>query len=424
MASGPLDGIRVLEFTQIIAGPLGCMLLSDLGADVIKVEPPHGEPWRLQGQFVPFESKTFQSLNRGKRSLAIDVSDPKAQDAIHRLVAEMDVVVINYRPDVAERLRIDYETLRAIKPDLIYLDNTAFGRNGPNADRPGYDIVVQAASGLTAAVGKTDERGAPVVGPAVADATTGYAIAWGVTAALFHRERTGEGQIVETSLLTNALMLQHTGVMSLPAADAAQREDFKTALQAARENGTPYAEFLEQRTAIMRAALGSGNIYYRGFVTKDGAISIGSLSAGLREKVRQVLGVEHNRDEPGYDPMDPEQQQSDIELRDRVEAMIREKSTDYWVETFEAGGVPVSPVKFVQELIDDPQVIENGYMWELEHDITGPQTMPASPLKMSASPTAPQGAAPPLGRDSDEILASVGLSEAEIAEMREAGTVR
>ena len=424
MASGPLDGIRVLEFTQIIAGPFACQNLADMGAQVVKVEPPEGEPWRIAGEFMPGESKQYQSLNRGKQSLVLALQEPEAQQIVHDLIPSFDVVVINYRPDVPARLKIDYETLSALRPDLIYVDNTAFGRDGPWSHRPGYDIVVQAASGLTAAVGKTDERGAPIVGPAVADATTGYAIAWGVTAALFHRERTGEGQIVETSLLTNALMLQHTGVMSLPAADAAQREDFKTALRAARENGTPYAEFLEQRTAIMRAALGSGNIYYRGFVTKDGAISIGSLSAGLREKVRQVLGVEHNRDEPDYDPMDPEQQQSDIELRDRVEAMIREKSTDYWVETFEAGGVPVSPVKFVQELIDDPQVIENGYMWELEHDITGPQTMPASPLKMSASPTAPQGAAPPLGRDSDEILASVCLSEAEIAEMREAGTVR
>ena len=175
--TGPLDGIRVLEFTQIIAGPLGCMLLADLGAEVIKVEPPQGEPWRLQGQFIPLESKTFQSLNRGKRSLSLDVSRPEAQAAIHRLVQDMDVVVINYRPDVAARLSIDYDTLRAIKPNLIYLDNTAFGREGPWADRPGYDIVVQAASGLTAAVGKTDDKGTPIVGPAVADATTGYAVA-------------------------------------------------------------------------------------------------------------------------------------------------------------------------------------------------------------------------------------------------------
>lgn len=421
--TGPLTGIKVLEFTQIIAGPLGCMLLADLGAEVIKVEPPQGEPWRLQGQFIPLESKTFQSLNRGKQSLSIDVSRPEAQAAIHRLVADMDVVVINYRPDVAARLKIDYETLRAIKPDLVYVDNTAFGRAGPWADRPGYDIVVQAASGLTAAVGKVDDKGAPVVGPAVADATTGYALAWGVTAALFHRERTGEGQMVETSLLTNALMLQHTSFMELPAADAAQRAAFKQALDEARANGTPYAEFLEQRTAILRAGVGAA-IYYRNFLTKDGAIAIGALSAGVRQRVRDTLGIEHNRDEEGYDPLDPEQRERDLAITEEVEAMIRAESTDHWVALFEAHRVPVSPVYFVQELIDQEQVLANGYVVELEHDLTGPQRMPAPPLKMSVTPPEPTAAAPPLGRDTDSILAGIGYSEDEIAALREGGVIR
>ena len=169
MASGPLDGVRVLEFTQIIAGPLSCQLLADLGADVVKIEPPHGEPWRLNAQFVPLESKTFQGLNRGKRSLAIDLGHPDARDVIYKLIPEIDVVVINYRPDVPEKLGIDYETLRSIRPDLIYADNTAFGREGPWANRPGYDIVVQAASGLMAGLSKLDDRGNPKVGGAYAD---------------------------------------------------------------------------------------------------------------------------------------------------------------------------------------------------------------------------------------------------------------
>ncbi len=421
--TGPLDGIRVLEFTQIIAGPLGCMLLADLGAEVIKVEPPQGEPWRLQGQFIPFESKTFQSLNRGKRSLSLDVSRPEAQAAIHRLVEDMDVVVINYRPDVAARLSIDYDTLRAIKPNLIYLDNTAFGREGPWADRPGYDIVVQAASGLTAAVGKTDDKGTPIVGPAVADATTGYAVAWGVTAALFHRERTGEGQMVETSLLANALMLQHTSFMELPAADAVQRGAFAQALEEARAQGTPYAEFLQQRTAMLRASMGA-SIYYRNFLTKDGAIAIGALSAGVRDRVRAVLGVEHNRDESDYDPLDPAQRERDQTLTEQVEAMIRAESTEYWVATFEAGKVPVSPVNFVQELIDDPQVAANDYVVSLDHDLTGPQRMAAPPLKMSASQPTPTAASPPLGRDTDTILSGIGYSDDDITALRDGGVIR
>ncbi len=423
MASGPLAGIKVLEFTQIIAGPLGCQILSDLGADVIKVEPPQGEPWRLQAQFIPLESKMFQSLNRGKRSLAIDVADPRAQEAIHRIVRDIDVVVINYRPDVAARLRIDYDTLRAIKPDLIYVDNTAFGRNGPWANRPGYDIVVQAASGLMSAVGKVDDRGVPLVPPPFADWSTGYSLALGTCAALFYRAMTGKGQMVETSLLANALTVQTSSFMSLPAADAAQRAGFMEALERARADGTPYAEFLDERNAILRRAAG-GNVYYRCFLTKDGAIAVGALSASLRAKVRAVVGFEHNRDDSDYDPMSPEQQQRDAEVMAYVEEQIHAKTSDEWVEAFERGGVPVSPVLFTQELLDHPQVEANEYTVALDHDITGPQVMVAPAWKMTASPPAVQGAAPPLGRDNDDILAGVGYSTEEIGALRDAGAIR
>ncbi|MBM3139139.1 MAG: CoA transferase [Chloroflexi bacterium] len=423
MASGPLNGVRVLEFTQIIAGPLGCQLLADLGADVVKVEPPHGEPWRLQGQFIPLESKTFQSLNRGKRSLAIDVAHPKSQEAIHRLVREVDVVVINYRPDVARRLHIDDETLRALKPDLVYVDNTAFGRNGPWADRPGYDIVVQAASGLMSGVGKVDEHGTPLVPPAFADYTTGYSIALGTCAALFHRALTGEGQLVETSLLVNALTLQGTQFMSLPAGDATQRAEFMQALERARKRGTSYADFLKEREVILRVGA-AGNIYYRAFLTKDGAIAIGALSASLRAKVRAVLGVDHNRDEPDYNAADPAQQARDRELTERVEAQIRAQTSAHWEQAFERGGVPVSPVHFTQELLDHPQITENGYVLRLEHELTGEQVMVGPAWRMSATPPTPERASPPLGRDTDDILVGAGYSEAEIAAMRAEGAIR
>ncbi|HEX5370532.1 MAG TPA: CoA transferase, partial [Dehalococcoidia bacterium] len=149
MATGPLVGVRVLEFGQIIAAPLGCQLLADLGAEVIKVEPIEGEPWRFNAPFAPGESKAYQELNRGKRSLAIDLASVDGQDAIHRIVASMiDVVVINYRPDIAERFCIDYDSLSKLRSGLIYVDSTAFGRKGELAERPGYDIVVQAVSGI------------------------------------------------------------------------------------------------------------------------------------------------------------------------------------------------------------------------------------------------------------------------------------
>ena len=422
MTSGPLDGIRVLEFTQIIAGPLGCQFLADLGAEVIKIEPPSGEPWRLAAQFIPLESKTFIGLNRGKKSLAINLANEKSREAIHRLVNEIDVVVINYRPDVAKRLGIDYETLSAIKSDIIYLDNTAWGREGHLADRPGYDIVVQAFSGMMSSVGKVTDAGAPQVGPAYADTTTGYAICSGVLAALFHRERTGEGQKVETSLLINALTTHMSAFHSVPVADQIQRDSFLQMLSESRDTGIPYLDVLRKRDELLKTAA-QGNVYYRVFETADGAIAIGALSASLREKVRTTVGFEHNRDEDGYDPQNQAQLAIDASVIAHVEGIFAGHNTDEWERILTAGGVPCAPVKFVQELLEDEQVISNNYVIELEHELAGSIKMQAPPWKMSKTPPAPRGASPTLGRHTDELLAEVGYSESEIADLRQNGAI-
>jgi crotonobetainyl-CoA:carnitine CoA-transferase CaiB-like acyl-CoA transferase len=426
MASGPLAGVRILEFTQIIAGPLGCMLLADMGAEVIKVEPPGGEPWRLAQQFIPLESKTYQSLNRGKHSLALDLQRPEAQQAIHRVVENIDVVVSNYRPDVPARLNIDYETLRKIKPDLVYADSTAFGRKGPWANKGGYDIVVQGASGLTASGGRFDDDGNPVLpGPvATADFATGYSLAWGVCAALFHRERTGEGQLVETSLLANALMFQGGSVMSLPPADTMLRQPFLDYLEKAHLESASYTEMVQHRQGMMRGRQ-AGNIYYRNYFTADGAIAIGNLSASLRQKMRDALGVEYDpRDhDPNYDPRSSEAQSFGADLIAKTEAQFRGQPSTHWVDLLERHGVPVAEILFPEEMDQQEQVIENEYIVALEHDLTGPQTMAAPPHKMSASPPEAQGASPPLGRDTDVILASAGYGADEIAGLRESGVI-
>src|SRR5579884_1060725 len=221
-ASGPLLGVRVLDISEIIAAPVSTMLLSDMGADVIKIEPPEGEAWRLQTQFMPGESKGFMSLNRGKRDLAVNLKTPEGQEIVHTLVRDADVVVVNYRPDVPARLGIDYQTLAAINPRIIYAWNTAFGRRGPYAHRPGYDIILQAMSGLMAAAGSTTEQGLPatVGGTAVADFSAGLTLAWAICAALYARERTGEGQEIDTSLFGSALMVQTSRFFSVESDEA------------------------------------------------------------------------------------------------------------------------------------------------------------------------------------------------------------
>ena len=423
MASGPLDGIRVLEFTQIIAGPFACQNLADMGAEVVKVEPPEGEPWRIAGEFMPGESKFFQSLNRGKQSLVLALQEPDAQRIVHELIPSFDVVVINYRPDVPARLRIDYETLSALRPDLIYVDNTAFGRDGPWSHRPGYDIVVQAVSGLMAGEAKVDERGQPQIisSTAIADYATGLAIAWGVSAALFHRERTGEGQLIGSTLLNTALAFQGSQIMELPASDAAMRNPNFERIKAAREEGVPYAELLDMRSPWGNLA---GNIFYRAFRTKDGAVAVGSLSAGLREKVRAAFESDWKMmDDPEYNPMDPEWNERGAKAVAEVEELVASKTTEQWMEIFDREGVPAGPVLFPEDLASHPQIVANEMMVDLEHDLSGPQQQVAPVLKFSNAPLEAQGSSPPLGRDTDEIVRSAGYSDEQIADLRERGVI-
>jgi crotonobetainyl-CoA:carnitine CoA-transferase CaiB-like acyl-CoA transferase len=247
----------------------------------------------------------------------------------------------------------------------------------------------------------------------------------GTIAALFHHRATGEGQLVQTSLLANTLQAQSGGFMSLPAADAMLRTPFLEALEDGRKTGKSYTEMANLRRAMQQGRQ-TGNIYYRNYLTSDGAIAIGNLSASLRQKMRDALGIEGDPrdDDPAWDPQSPESLAFGEALVERVEAMIAGDTTAHWVAHFEAAGVPVGEIVFVEELIDHPQIVENGYRVDLEHDLTGPQTMAAPPFKMSKTPPEAQGASPPLGRDTDAILGEAGLTSEVIAALRSDGVVR
>ena len=422
--AGPLAGIRILEFSEIIAGPFAGMLLSDMGAHIIKVEPPEGEPWRLVAQFVPTESRPFISLNRGKRSLALDLTKPEGQEVVRRLVPEMDVVLVNYRPDVAEKLGIDYETLSALNPRVIYCDNTAFGRKGPQAHRPGYDIIVQGLSGAMATEGKSVD-GVPMLNLIpVADYSTGIMMAWAVCAALFVRERTGRGQRIETTLLGSALAVLNGSFQLVESVDREWRDRFLERLAQARVDGQDYEE-LRKFLIATRPVVAAGNIHYRVFKTKDSYIVVGALSVGLRRKLCDALGIEDKRiGNPDWDPTKPESQEYAKGLVQRVEALFRERTTDDWLALFDENGVPAGPFKFTQELLDDPQVVANDLQVSVEHSLVGTVHMVGAPLQMSETPLQVQGPSPALGQHSDEILSSLGYSSDAIAWMREKGVIR
>lgn len=396
-------------------------MLADMGADVIKIEPLEGEPWRLALQFIPGESKTYMSLNRGKRSLPLDLSKPAAARLVREMIPEVDVVIINARPDVPAKLGIDYETLSAINPRLIYCDNTAFGRRGPDSYRPGYDLIIQAMSGLMAAEGKIVD-GVPrmITSTAVADFATGIAVAWGVCAALFHRERSGKGQMVETTLLATALGVQTSGFMEIDAYDAEQRREFLTVLEAMREAGASYEEIDEQHQRMMNPWR-TGNVYYRTYQAKDGAIAVACLSDRLRKRVADVLGLDDPRFSPGYDPFSEEAVKRGEELVKEAEGLFRLRPAAEWLETFDRAGVPAGPVRYVQEMMDDEQVVANGLAAELEHSLAGRVRMVGPIINMSETPLEARSASPALGEHTDEILSAMGYGADKIAALKAEG---
>ena len=422
--AGPLAGIRILEFSEIIAAPFAGMLLSDMGADVIKIEPPEGEPWRLVAQFIPEESRSFMSLNRGKRGLTLDLTKPQAQEVVRRLIPETDVVIVNYRPDVAAKLGIDYETLSALNPRLVYCDNTAFGRKGPQSHRPGYDIIVQGLTGVMATEGKT-LNGIPLINAIpIADFATGIMMAWSVCAALYHRERAGAGQKIETTLLGSALAVQTSSFQLIESADREWRTEFLDKLTEARNDGFDYEE-LRQYLLTRRPVQAFGNIHYRVFRTKDSYVVVGALSVALRRKLCAAIGVEDVRiANPEWDPMTPEARRYAKDLVAQAEAIFLEKTTGEWLAIFDERGVPAGPFRFTQELLDDPQVTANDLQVTVEHALAGEVQMVGPPLQMSETPLAVQGASPALGEHTDQLLAELGYGAEEIAAMRDAGAIR
>ena len=420
---GPLDGVKILEFTEIIAGPFGGMLLSDMGADVVKVEPPWGEPWRFAREFIPTESPTYISLNRGKRSLPLDLTRPEALEVVHRLVPDMDVVIINARPDVPYNLRVDYESLSAINPRLIYCENTAYGRKGPDSYRPGYDIVVQAMTGLMAAEGKIQD-GVPqqITSTAIADYATGLSIAWSICAALYHRERTGKGQKIEASLLGSALAVQCGRFMSIAALNEESRGEFLEEVQALRQAGASYEEL--QEVYREQSPFRRGNVYYRSYQAKDGIVTVGCLSDSLRKKMADAVGIYDIRFEPGYDPMSEESIEFNERLLEKASEIFLQKTVEEWLAVLDEAGVPAGPLRFVEELPANEQVIANDLVVELEHSLAGKVTMVGPPFSMSESPLEARRASPALGEHTSEILSELGYDAGAIQLLRDEGVTR
>lgn len=424
MSTGPLAGIRILEFSQIVAGPFAGVALAQLGADVVKVEPLEGEGRRNTGAVVPNEGKYFQSLNIGKRSLTVDLSRPEGQALIHRIIPTFDVVISNYRVGVPKKLNIDYATLSRLRPGLIYATITGFGETGPYATRAGSDIVAQAYSGLMSAEGKVDEYGSPasISSTTMADRGTGLAAAMGIIAALYHRASTGEGQEVSVSLIQTALELLSDKVMREPVQDATLRDPIISELAQQRSAGASYQELLDIRKGALRRHTAQ-RLYYGGYGTKSGALVLGALTKQNRVQIRQIIGMTDDLDDPDYDSNAPGANERFEAWHEKIQSVLMTKTAKEWVELLLSNGVPASEVNIAEEMSEDPHVVDSKMIIDLVHPITGPQKVVGPLVKMSVTPTGVERSAPPLGYHTREVLVEAGVPEAEISVLIEMSVI-
>jgi crotonobetainyl-CoA:carnitine CoA-transferase CaiB-like acyl-CoA transferase len=387
-ASGPLVGIKVLDFCSFINGSYSASLMGDLGADVIKVEPLYGDLARTWGPFIKGESRPFQTWNRSKRSIAIDLTLPAGRDVIYELARRVDVLIENFRPGVTERLGVDYEMLRDQNPRLIYCSSTAFGPKGPYRDRPGYDPILQSISGLARENANYSGRVA-VLPVAASDYQASMLVLTGVLSALLTREKTGAGQRIETSLLQ--------AIMSI------QTHFFYQPLEA--------------------EAQGRVGIYpYRLFETKDDLIFVGGATDKFWRMICDVLGVpELGRDER-YDTNEKRTMRSD-ELGQIIEPLVRERTTAEWQAMFLAKGIPCAAVGDWSGFFEDPQVAALEMNQQTEHPLIGPARVAGVPIGFEKTPGKIQRAAPMLGQHTEEVLREIGYSEAKIVSLKEANVV-
>ena len=405
---GALSHIRVLDLTRILAGPWCAQNLADFGADVIKIERPGaGDDTRSWGP--PYlrdaegndtaEAAYYLAANRNKRSVTVDIASPEGQAVIRDLVAHSDIVLENYKVGQLKKYGLDYDSLRAIKPDLIYCSITGFGQTGPYASRAGYDFIIQGMGGFMSITGERDALpggGPQKAGIAISDLMTGMYATVGVLAALAHRDRTGEGQYIDMALLdVQVAMLANMNTNYLASGQVPGRWGN------AHPNIVPYQAF---RTADSWIILAVGNdSQFRKFVEAAGAPELA--------------------DDPRF-ATNPERVRNRAILVPRVAELIAQRSKANWITTLEQAGVPCGPINTLDEVFEDPQVIARGLRVDLPHPTAEMVKLVGSPVRMSGTPAQAVRHPPLLGEHTDSVLREVlGYDEARIATLHAAGKI-
>ncbi len=390
--AGPLKGIRVLDLTRILAGPYATMILRDLGAEVIKIEQPGvGDEARDFGPFKNDFSLYFMSVNRGKKSVTLNLKSPRGKELFLQLVKGSDILVENFRPGTMEKLGLDYELLKAHHPSLLYAACSGFGQTGPYAMRGAYDMIIQGMGGIISITGEPDRP--PVrVGTSIGDITSALFTAIGILSALRHRDQTGEGQLIDVGMLDCQVAILENAMVRYFSTG-----DIPRPLGRRHPAITPF-EVFESADGYVVIAIGNNELW-RKFcehvghpeLIDDDRFNTNALRTENHESLFPIL----------------------------AEIMCR-RTTDAWVEALEAIGVPCGPVNTVDKVANDPQVLARDMIAEIEHNTTGTVQIPGIPIKLSETPGQIDAPAPNLGEHTSEVLTDLlGLEAEEVNQLKQ-----
>ena len=392
--AGALDGIRILDFTRYQQGPFATVLLSDLGADVIKVEEPkHGDLGRALGRLPDGFCAYFEAHNRNKRSMTVDLRTPEGREIVMRLVPQVDVVTDNFRPGVMKRLGLDYDALSAINPRIITASASGFGPDGPQASEPSFDVIGQAIGGLMTAQGGGPGEAPVSLVAGFADQVGAMVFALGISAAIVARERQGVGQHVDVSLLGTQLAFQAMGI-------------------------TGFLRTGEQRPSPQRAS--PTFTYYR---CGDGLyLTIGLLDPKWWPAFTKAVGRPELADDERFaTPRD--RNENRLALLAELDAAFDVRGRDEWLRILKQHDIPSGPVNDYAAMAKEPQVVANEYLTTLEHPSLGSLGVVGSPIRMSKTPAGPRGVAPELGQQTEEILLDLGYTWDDIERFKDAAAI-